>query len=148
MGLNMIRSSLPKPSLVRGIKTIPQPPGFIVGDVNDAYVPPKPSKSHGSIHWTSERAISMAMVPLALSPFITGASTVIDSTLCAVTLAHCYTGFQSCIIDYIPVRVYGAYHNYAMYLLTFGTGVAAYGVYDIEKREGGVTNIISKLWKA
>lgn len=133
---------------IRGIKTIPQPPGYVVGSVNDAYVSPKPSKSHGSIHWSTERAVSVAMVPLALAPFITGATTLVDSSLAAFTLLHCYIGFQSCIIDYIPERVYGAYHHYAMYLLTFGSGVAAYGIYDIEKKEGGITNIISKLWKA
>lgn len=140
--------SICKPTLVRGIKTIPQPPGFVVGTVNDAYVPPKPHKTHGSVHWTSERAVALALTPFVAAPFFTGASTMVDSVLSGLLLFHCYTGFQSCIIDYIPKRVYGGYHNAAMYLLTFGTGVAAYGVYEIENKEGGVTNIISKLWKA
>ncbi|EMG46890.1 SDH4 Succinate dehydrogenase [ubiquinone] cytochrome b small subunit [Candida maltosa Xu316] len=132
----------------RGIKLIPQPPGGIIGTVNDAYVPPPPTKSEGSLHWTSERVVSIALLPVVLAPFITGASTLIDSTMSSLLLFHCYAGFQSCIIDYIPKRVYGAYHNYAMYLLTFGTGVAGYGVYQIEKNEGGVSNIIAKIWKA
>ena len=60
VGLTSIRQSLLKPCLVRGIKTIPQPPGFIVGTVNDAYVPPGPKKFEGSLHWTSERAVAIA----------------------------------------------------------------------------------------
>ncbi|GBL50993.1 membrane anchor subunit of succinate dehydrogenase, Sdh4 [Candidozyma auris] len=151
MGLASQRQLL-RPSLLqaaRSIKTIPQPPGNIVGTVNDAYQPPKPAKSHGSAHWTAERAIAIGLVPLIGASFVSGPSMVLDSTLSAFLLAHSWVGFQSCIIDYIPKRVYGAYHNYAMYLLTFGTGVAAYGVYEIEKREeGGVTGIVAKLFTA
>ncbi|CAK9438667.1 uncharacterized protein LODBEIA_P28910 [Lodderomyces beijingensis] len=134
--------------LIRSIKTIPQPPGFIVGTVNDAYVPPKPHKLEGSLHWTAERLVSIGLVPLTLAPLFTGASTLVDSTLSALLLYHCYAGFQSCIIDYIPKRVYGAYHNYAMYLLTLGTAVAGYGVYEIEKKEGGLCHIVGKVWAA
>lgn len=137
-----------KPAMIRGIKTIPQPPGNIVGTVNDAYVGPKPDPSHGSRHWTAERIVAISLVPLTAAPFITGATTATDSILSSLLLYHCYTGFQSCIIDYIPARVYGPYHNYAMYALLFGTGVAGYGIYEIEKKEGGVTSIISRVFKA
>lgn len=137
-----------KPALIRGIKTIPQPPGYVVGNVNDAYVPPKPHKLEGSLHWTSERIVAIGLAPLVISPLVAGTSTLLDSTMSALLLYHCYAGFQSCIIDYIPKRVYGSYHNYAMYLLTFGTGVAGYGIYEIETKEGGVAAIISKVWKA
>lgn len=142
------KRSIAKPAMIRGIKTIPQPPGYIVGTVNDAYVPPKPSKFEGSYHWTTERALSIGLVPLVLAPFISGVPSVIDSTFSTILLLHCYIGFQSCIIDYIPTRVYGFYHNIAMYLLTFGTGVAGYGLYQIETKDGGVSSIVSKLWKA
>ena len=141
-----VTSSLIKPALVRGLKTIPQPPGFVVGTVNEAYVHPKPM--HGSLHWTLERGVALGLVPLAAAPLFTGVSTVVDSTLSAFLLYHCYVGFQSCIIDYIPSRVYGSYHNYAMYLLTFGTGVAGYGIYQLEQKEGGVTTLVSKIWHA
>lgn len=137
-----------RPSLIRGIKTIPQPPGYIVGTVNDAYVPPPPHKLEGSLHWTSERIVAIGLVPLTVAPFLSGTLTLVDSTLGAFLLYHCFTGFQSCITDYIPKRVYGAYHNYAMYLLTLGTGVAGYGLYEIETKEDGLSGIISKLWKA
>lgn len=151
LGLGLTKQALTnsyKPTLIRGIKTIPQPPGFIVGTVNDAYVPPKPNKTHGSYHWTSERAVAIGLVPFCAIPAFTGATTAVDSIMAGLLLYHSYAGFQSCIIDYIPKRVYGSYHNYAMYLLTFGTGVAAYGIYEIENKEGGITTILSKLWKA
>lgn len=120
-----------------------------MGTVNDAYVPPKPNKTHGSLHWTSERVVAIGLVPLVGSLLVAGPSTVIDASLSSLLLYHCFAGFQSCIIDYIPQRVYGSYHNYAMYLLTFGTGVAAYGVYELEtKEEGGILGILSRLWKA
>lgn len=137
------------PCLLRGIRTIPQPPGNIVGTVNDAYVPPKADKVHGSYHWTSERLVAVALVPLVVSLFASPASVVLDTALSSFVLYHSYTGFQSCIIDYIPKRVYGAYHNYAMYLLTFGTGVAGYGIYEMEKKEkGGISSIVGKIWRA
>ncbi|CAK7901396.1 mitochondrial inner membrane protein Shh4p [[Candida] anglica] len=143
------RAAVRPAMLIRGFKTIPQPPGHIVGTVNDAYVPPPPSKSAGSYHWTSERIVAVGMVPLVLAPFLTGTSSVLDSSLAAALLYHCHAGFQSCIIDYIPKRVYGPYHNYAVYLLTFGTGVAGYGLYEIEsKEETGLSTILSKLWNA
>lgn len=129
------------------LKQIPQPPGNIVGTVNDAYVPPKPSKSHGSLHWTAERAIAIGMVPLVTVPFITGSiAPVLDATFASLLLAHAWIGFQSCIIDYIPERVYGRQHAYAMWLLTFGTGIAAYGIYEIESKDVGLTGIMKKLW--
>ena len=59
-------------NFTRGIKTIPQPPAYIVGTVNDAYVPPPPHKLEGSLHWTSERIVAIGMLPLVLAPFITG----------------------------------------------------------------------------
>lgn len=149
VGLLSQKQSLFRPALVRGIKTIPQPPGFIVGTVNDAYVPPKPSKTHGSYHWTSERIVALGLLPLVGSSMFGTVSGIIDTTMASFLLYHCYVGFQSCIIDYIPKRVYGVYHNLAMYLLTFGTGVAGYGIYEIEqKEEGGITGIVSKVFHA
>lgn len=143
-----VRRSPASAAAFRTFKTIPQPPGHIVGTVNDAYVPPPAHKTHGSIHWTSERIVAAGLVPLLIAPFLTGATTLLDSSLSVVLLYHSFTGFQACIIDYIPKRVYGAYHNYAMYLLTLGTGVAGYGVYQMEKKDGGLIGMVSGLWKA
>lgn len=149
MGINL-KSSVPlmRAALVRGIKTIPQPPGYVVGDVNQPYQAPPPKKMEGSLHWTLERIVCVGILPLTVAPFLSGVSTLVDSTMSALLLYHCYSGFQSCIIDYIPMRVYGAYHKAAMYLLALGTGVAGYGIYKIEKKEGGLFPVIAKVWKA
>ena len=143
-----IRRSPASLASFRGFKTIPQPPGDIVGTVNDAYVPPPAHKAQGSLHWTTDRLVAVGLVPLLVTPILSGTSTLLDSTLAVLVLYHSYAGFQSCIIDYIPKRVYGAFHNYAMYLLTFGTGVAGYGVYQMEKKDGGLGGVVSGLWKA
>jgi len=129
------------------LKQIPQPPGYIVGTVNDAVPAPHASKTHGSLHWTAERVIAVGLVPLATVPFITGSfSPILDATLATFVLGHSWIGFQSCIIDYIPKRVYGKQHDYAMYLLTFGTFVAGYGIYLIESKDVGLTGLIGKIW--
>lgn len=150
IGLNASRTI--KPSLAlsfRGFKTIPQPPGHIVGTVNDAYIPPPANKLHGSLHWTTDRIVAVSLLPLLAAPIVGGStSLILDSALSGVVLYHSYVGFQACIIDYIPTRVYGSYHNFAMYLLTAGTGLAAYGVYEIETKEGGLYGIFKKLWNA
>lgn len=133
--------------MVRGLRTT-QPPGGIIGTVNDAYVAPPPSKMHGSYHWTAERLVSVGLVPLVVAPFLTGTSTLLDSSLAGLLLYHCYVGFQSCVIDYIPDRVYGIYHKVALWLLTLGTGVAGYGLYEIESKEGGLAPLVAKIWRA
>mgnify|MGYP004711994959 FL=1 len=136
--------------MARGFITkIPQPPGNIVGTVNDAYVPPAPSKLHGSYHWTSERAVAIGLVPLTLIPILSGSTNAIDATLAGLLLYHCHAGWEACITDYVQKRYYGKWHDAAKGLLLFGTAVAGYGVYEIEtKEEKGFSTILSKLWEA
>lgn len=130
------------------LSTLPQAPGGVKGTVNDAYVPPPSHKTHGSLHWDFERVIAISMVPLVTIPLATtgSISSVADSLLSSVLLAHCYVGFQSCIIDYIPKRVYGKNHNYAMYLLTLGSVLSALGIYKLQTEENGVVGILKKFW--
>lgn len=149
LGLGFSRKNLLQIQNIRPFfKTIPQPPGNIVGTVNDAYVPPTPNSLHGSKHWTFERVVTIGMVPLMVAPLITGSS-ISDAAMSSLLLYHMYAGFQSCIIDYIPKRVYGSIHTAAMAVLTLGTAVAGYGVYKIEQEnEDGLFGVLKKLWKA
>lgn len=129
------------------LKQIPQPPGYIVGTVNDAYIVPPSSKSHGSYHWSVERVFSVALVPLAIVPFVTGSfAPALDAVFSTLILAHSFIGFQACIIDYVQERVYGKAHQYAMWLLTFGSFVSAYGIYQLEANDIGLTGLLAKLW--
>ncbi|ODQ78018.1 hypothetical protein BABINDRAFT_163059 [Babjeviella inositovora NRRL Y-12698] len=147
---NLVRPAhqLVRPSIVRALKTIPEPAGGIVGTVNDAYIVPSAQKLEGSYHWTSERLVAVGLVPLTVMPLAGGDfSATLDTALASLLLIHCHAGFQACIVDYIPKRVYGAIHSYAMMLLTFGTMVSGYGIYNLEK-EDGLTGLVKKLWKA
>ncbi|CDK28303.1 unnamed protein product [Kuraishia capsulata CBS 1993] len=153
-GLKMMKSQFTRPmavsSLRRCITTLPQPAGGVIGTVNDAYIAPPASKTHGSLHWTTERLVSVGLVPLTFVPLVTGVEYgIADSILAALLLVHSHIGFGACIADYIPARTYGSLHNYAMYLLSFGGLVSAYGIYEIESREKeGLIGIIKKLWTA
>ncbi|EMG47918.1 hypothetical protein G210_1605, partial [Candida maltosa Xu316] len=130
-------------------KTIPQPPGEIIGTVNDAYQSPQPVYYEGSYHWTYERAIAITMLPLVMTPFVAGVEyPMIDSIFSTLLLFHCHAGFKSCIIDYIPKRVYGFWHTAACKLLTLGTFVSMYGVYVLETANNGLFDLIKSVWSA
>ncbi|QPG74909.1 hypothetical protein FOA43_002247 [Brettanomyces nanus] len=130
------------------VKTITQPPGDIIGTVNEAYVVPTPNKFTGSRAWTMERLAVVAMTPLMLAPFIAGSAYApLDAAMSTLLLYHCYAGFESCIIDYIPARVYGVWHSVAMGLLALGSLFAGCGIYVIETtEEEGLFGLCKKLW--
>lgn len=132
------------------LPTLPQNPGGVKGDINDNLVPPKPNKMASSIHWNIEKVLAIGLIPLVSMSLIQGAAvgSLVDLGLSYTLLMHCYVGFQSCIIDYIPKRVYGNWHNRAMYLLTLGSLLSVIGIYDMnfgEKNDGAVS-LTSKLW--
>lgn len=131
------------------LKLKEQPPGYVVGTVNDAYVPPEPDHFHGGYHWTYEKIITIAMIPLFITPFAAGAEyPLVDSIFSVLLVFHCRAGFESCIIDYIPKRVYGVWHKMALYLLDAATGLSLYGVYVLETENNGIFDLIQKLWGA
>lgn len=126
-----------------------QPPGFIVGTVNDAYKAPEPDHYHGSNHWTYDRFLAISLVPLTAVPFVMGVNfPMIDTAFCLAVLFHSYSGFKSCIIDYIPERVYGFWHRAAMKLLTLGSAISIYGIYVLETTENGLFDLVSKIFGA
>lgn len=145
---NVVFNSL-KVTSTRPLGTIPQPPGGIVGGVNDPVPIPPMDAVHGSYHWSFERLIIVGMVPLVVTPF-TGVSLtpVLDATLGSLLLLHSHLGFESCIVDYIPLRVYGKWHKAAMWLLYAGTATTFFGVYKMETEDVGLTEAIAKVWKA
>lgn len=137
-----------KPKLPK-LSKIEQPPGHIVGTVNDAYKPPAADHYHGSYHWTYERILSVGLVPLTVVPFFAGyQSPMLDTAFCLTVLFHSHCGFKSCIIDYIPERVFGFWHRTASRLLSLGTFVAMYGIYVLETTQNGLFDLLAKLWSA
>lgn len=131
------------------LKKIPQPPGYIKGTVNEPYKPPQADFYEGSYHWTYERIISVSLIPLGMSSFIGGAQhPIIDTIFSLALLFHCHMGLKSCIIDYVPKRVYGFWHKFASFLLTSGTFVGIYGIYLLETVGNGFSDLIKSLWGA
>lgn len=142
-----IRSISLKPDFSK-LKKIEQPPGYIVGTVNDAYKYPMMNHYEGSYHWAYERAISIALIPLALTPFFGIEHPLLDTTFCMALMFHCHSGIKSCIIDYIPKRVYGVWHNVASGLLTAGSFFGIYGIYVLETANNGIFDLLGHLWGA
>lgn len=133
---------------LRTIGTIPEPPGGIVGTVNEPVKVPPPSRSHGSFHWSFERVVSAAVVPLAVLPFVTTLTPVVETTLTSLLIVHTHIGLSSCIIDYIPKRKYGSFQKVAYGALYAGTAAALYGLYEYETNDVGITEGIKKVWNA
>lgn len=73
---------------------LPAGPQVLEGTANDPAPVPKPSPTHGSYHWTFERALSLGLVPLTIAPFAYGSlNPVMDSVLVAAILLHSHVGF-------------------------------------------------------
>ncbi|VVT48454.1 uncharacterized protein SAPINGB_P001787 [Magnusiomyces paraingens] len=133
----------------RFLGTIPQPPGGIVGTVNDAVPSPPVEKSHGSYHWSFEKVAVLGLAPLVIAPFAGASlSPILDATLGSLIIIHSHLGLESCIVDYIPKRVYGGLHTAAIGALWAGTALAIYGIYEIETNDIGVASSIGKIWNA
>lgn len=122
--------------------------------MNQPVTVPTPDASHGSYHWSFERLLVLGIVPLTVMPLAglgpaSGLFTpVMDASLGALILMHAHLGFESCIIDYIPKRVYGVWHKIAIYALWTGTATALYGIYKMETEDVGLTSAVSAIWSA
>jgi succinate dehydrogenase (ubiquinone) membrane anchor subunit len=67
----------------------------IEGTVNDAAKIPDQHPTHGSYHWSFERLLSVALVPLTVAPFAAGhLNPIWDAVLCATILIHSHIGFE------------------------------------------------------
>ncbi|AGO10979.1 AaceriAFR523Cp [[Ashbya] aceris (nom. inval.)] len=140
-------------STLEKFKLTPPPPGGVTGNVNEAFRPPEPNYMQGSYHWYYERISAVSIIPLTLVPLygaVTGASVeypLIDAALCSLLLVHTQMGLTSCIIDYIPKRKFGIWHNLAMCMLYAGTTVGLYGVYILETENNGLIDLIGRMWR-
>lgn len=130
------------------LPTQPQKPGGVIGTPNDAYRFPPKSKMEGSYHWWMERTFTLTMLPLLTTAMLTSGplSATCDTVFSLGVLGYSYMEFHSCITDYVSSRVYGKWHNYAMYLLRFGTVLSLFGIYKLENESDGVVGIVKKCW--
>ena len=49
---------------------------------------PPPNKAHGSLHWTFERLLSGALVPVTAATLVTSSSPVVDGLLAVSLVLH------------------------------------------------------------
>lgn len=124
----MIRSSFPKPvsdhSSDYVLTTRIRPRRGHRPEFYSATVLISLDKAHGSYHWAFERAMSVALIPLTIAPFAAGSlNPVTDALLAATLIIHSHIGFESCVIDYIPTRKYGAFAKFMGWVLKLATAV-------------------------
>ncbi|KAF4550661.1 Succinate dehydrogenase-like protein [Elsinoe fawcettii] len=128
---------------------LPPLPQKILGTVNDPAPTPPSSPQHGSYHWTMERLISAAIVPLTVAPFAAGSlNPVLDSVFIATILVHSHIGFQSIIIDYVPTKRLPATRKLFWWGLNLATVVVGIGFYEFETNDVGLTEGIRRVWTA
>jgi len=121
----------------------------IQGTANDPAPVPPANPSHGSYHWTFERSMAVALVPLTIAPFASGSlNPTMDAVLIATVLLHSHIGFESCIIDYIPTHRLPKTRKAAWWALRAGTVLAAVGFYEFETNDVGVTEGLKRIWAA
>lgn len=110
---------------------------------------PPASPSHGSYHWTFERGLAAALVPLTLAPFASGSlNPTLDAILGATVLIHSHMGVQAIIIDYVPQKRFPGLRKSCHWLLNAATILAAVGIYEFETTDVGIVEATKRLWKA
>jgi len=116
---------------------------------NDPAPIPEHSPSHGSYHWTFERLISVALVPLTIAPFASGSlNPMTDAILCGAILIHSHIGFDAIVTDYVPPKRLPKSKFVIDWSLRAATVLVAVGLYEFETNDVGVTETIKRVWKA
>ncbi|GAA99478.1 uncharacterized protein L969DRAFT_93938 [Mixia osmundae IAM 14324] len=102
---------------------------YVKGTVNDPTTFPPPSKSHGSYHWTFERFISAALVPVLGATVVTSPNPMLDGVLAVTLVIHSHLGFDQILIDYLHDRkfpIIGPVARWGVRLATVGVLVGLY----------------------
>ncbi|KAF2006768.1 CybS-domain-containing protein [Amniculicola lignicola CBS 123094] len=149
------RSTIPQPTRIAAfhatqkMQILPPLPQTIQGTLNDPVPVPEPSPTHGSYHWSFERVISAGLIPLTVAPFAAGSlNPVMDSALCALLVIHSHIGFEACIVDYFPTKRVPLVRKGCTWLLRIATVTLGVALYSFETNDVGITEAITKLWKA
>ncbi|CAO3648469.1 unnamed protein product [Cunninghamella echinulata] len=102
----------------------------------------------GANHWNLERASALLLVPLISTQVIYGPEPIVDGLLGVVLPYHIYLGFDSCITDYIPKRVYPRGYKAAMLSLKASFALTLWGIYEFNTNDIGMTEAIQRIWTA
>ena len=97
----------------------------------------------------ADRAISAALIPLTIAPFAAGTEwPILDAALCGTILIHSHIGFQSIIIDYVPMKRVPRARKVFWWGLRAATLTVAVGLYEFETNDVGLTEAIKRIWHA
>ncbi|KAJ6521339.1 mitochondrial inner membrane protein [Mycena vulgaris] len=120
------------------------------GTVNDPTSFPPPSRTHGSHHWSFERLLSAALIPLTGAAFATSPSVhpVLDGILGVSLVVHSHMGFDSMVVDYLHPRKFPVLGPVATWTLRTATVGVLAGVYQFNTNDIGLTELIAKVWSA
>lgn len=130
------KSTPTKNSATTADETIAPPPFY-----------PQKSKTAGSHHWSIERVLSIATIPLLTSAIFTShPSFLVDVALGVVIPLHTHIGFDACITDYLHERKYGVLHMLAKGALYVATALTVYGALLFNFKDVGITTFVKGLW--
>ncbi|PVG02566.1 SDHD, membrane anchor subunit of succinate dehydrogenase [Serendipita vermifera] len=123
---------------------------IIKGTVNDPTVFPTPSRSHGSHHWAFERLVSASLIPLTAAAAVTSGShyPVLDGILAISLVVHSHIGFDACVVDYLDVRKNPRLGPIVKWTVRLATTGVLVGIYQFNTNDIGLTELISRVWKA
>ncbi|KAF3764701.1 hypothetical protein M406DRAFT_351846 [Cryphonectria parasitica EP155] len=128
---------------------LPPGPQVIKGTVNDPAPIPTPSSSHGRYHWTFERGMAAALVPLTIAPFASGSlNPTLDAILVGTLLVHSHLSVQAIIIDYVPTWGYPLLRKFCTWALNLATILVGIGLYEFETTDVGIVEATKRIWKA
>ncbi|KAF2785818.1 succinate dehydrogenase subunit D [Melanomma pulvis-pyrius CBS 109.77] len=152
---SFVRTAVPKSTRIAAFhatqrqQILPPLPQTIEGTANDPTPVPTPEPVHGSYHWSFERIVSAGLIPLTIAPFAAGSlNPVTDSILCALLVIHSHIGFESCIVDYFPVKRIPLARKVAMWALRIGTLTLGVALYSFETNDVGITEAVTRIWHA
>ncbi|OZJ04741.1 hypothetical protein BZG36_01804 [Bifiguratus adelaidae] len=109
---------------------------------------PEPNRVDGSFHWSFERGLSVALVPLISAQLIQGGAPVTDMLLGVVLPLHCHLGFDSCITDYFDERKSPVLNKLMTWTLRAATVGVLVGCYQINTHDVGLTEMVGRAWVA
>ncbi|KAI5480474.1 succinate dehydrogenase (ubiquinone) membrane anchor subunit [Pseudohyphozyma bogoriensis] len=121
---------------------------YVEGTVNDPIPFPAPNKSHGSYHWTFERALSAALVPLIAGTAVSSVNPIYDGILSVAIVAHSHMGFDQLLTDYLHPRKFPTIGPIMIWLLRAATGGVLVGIYQFNTNDIGLTELVKKVWTA
>ncbi|KAL7753450.1 membrane anchor subunit of succinate dehydrogenase, Sdh4 [Sorochytrium milnesiophthora] len=110
--------------------------------------PDPPSKLHGSTHWTYERAVSAALLPVTGYALVAGGHPVNDALLGVLVPLHCHIGVDAIFTDYFHKRKYPVFSHVTTWGLRVVTAAVMYACYKINTTDVGLTETVARVWRA